>query len=613
MSSAEETSVVDLQELLQYFAKNTYKARGTEPKIELIQKKCHNLFAKDYKFSTISNEAGELCGHYPIKLVILESEAGQDQDKINESSNLRELFMKARFARCRSRFVIPVILFENKNICRSATLSSAAEIYGRSSYDFIFAGGESIPVEESKPEDAAEYYQGNDWALFDRIRGQDIKLLKELKVGYIFDLMMEKKKVKYGMNVTSSEKVDKANRYSDFCLCCVPYPGCEFFRDFKGKGYSADGLYFDWKQDYVDAQITIPEKIHIQLGIEWNRYKGWDLIMLTQNYLLLLLNFIKNGDSGTLIHCISGWDRTPLFVSLVRLSLWADKKAHKNLNAAEILYLTIAYDWFLFGHDLADRIQKGEEVFYFCFHFLKYIGSDVFSMNSLQQFKDQTIPSSVTRPRCDSGVQFDGAVLLEQWRGEGSNTSLNSCGSGSGCSEPRLSYFIGQEVPDVKQASLNSTHSTFTNGASTPNTHSSQSSLNSSPRSTLSFTNGCDQESDVIAQSTSPLPVPRRSRKTSMNSDHRSSSSSICGSWQLVSGTGSPKGTTTVGHGISTNSLCEAIEEVSPRQQRLDNVRTLFVKIYAKVIGYPIQEGNTFSNILDHVTGRIRESWSTAV
>ena len=35
--------------------------------------------------------------------------------------------------------------------------------------------------------------------LFDRIRGQDIKLLKTLKVKYICDLMVEKKKVKFGM------------------------------------------------------------------------------------------------------------------------------------------------------------------------------------------------------------------------------------------------------------------------------------------------------------------------------------------------------------------------------------------------------------------------------
>ena len=38
-----------------------------------------------------------------------------------------------------------------------------------------------------------------DYDLFDRIRGQDIRLLKTLKVKYICDLMVEKKKVKFGM------------------------------------------------------------------------------------------------------------------------------------------------------------------------------------------------------------------------------------------------------------------------------------------------------------------------------------------------------------------------------------------------------------------------------
>jgi hypothetical protein len=27
--------------------------------------------------------------------------------------------------------------------------------------------------------------------------------------------------------------------------------------------------------------------------------------------------------SGVLVHCISGWDRTPMFISLLRISLWA--------------------------------------------------------------------------------------------------------------------------------------------------------------------------------------------------------------------------------------------------------------------------------------------------
>lgn len=32
---------------------------------------------------------------------------------------------------------------------------------------------------------------------------------------------------------------------------------------------------------------------------------------------------VVSDESGLLVHCISGWDRTPLFVSLLRLSLWA--------------------------------------------------------------------------------------------------------------------------------------------------------------------------------------------------------------------------------------------------------------------------------------------------
>jgi len=35
-------------------------------------------------------------------------------------------------------------------------------------------------------------------------------------------------------------------------------------------------------------------------------------------------------DPGLLVHCISGWDRTPLFISLLRLSLWADGEVYEN-------------------------------------------------------------------------------------------------------------------------------------------------------------------------------------------------------------------------------------------------------------------------------------------
>ena len=77
-----------------------------------------------------------------------------------------------------------------------------------------------------------------------------------------------------------------------------------------------------------------------------------------------------------------GWDRTPLFVSLLRLSLWADGEVHRTLSAAEILYLTVAYDWMLFSHQLSDRMAKGEEVFYFCFYFLQFIMGPEFSLSA---------------------------------------------------------------------------------------------------------------------------------------------------------------------------------------------------------------------------------------
>uniref|UniRef100_A0A3Q2DAR9 Myotubularin related protein 14 n=1 Tax=Cyprinodon variegatus TaxID=28743 RepID=A0A3Q2DAR9_CYPVA len=91
--------------------------------------------------------------------------------------------------------------------------------------------------------------------------------------------------------------------------------------------------------------------------------KSWDLVEQTQNYLKLLLHIINSDDdSGLLVHCISGWDRTPLFVSLLRLSLWAVSPSSAPPS-----------------HMLPDRLSKGEEIFFFCFNFLKHIVSEKFS------------------------------------------------------------------------------------------------------------------------------------------------------------------------------------------------------------------------------------------
>uniref|UniRef100_A0A673L7H2 Myotubularin-related protein 14-like n=1 Tax=Sinocyclocheilus rhinocerous TaxID=307959 RepID=A0A673L7H2_9TELE len=300
----------EITDLIYVFSKSQYRAKEVTPSVERIEKRCLELFGRDYKYSIIHNTNGDVCGHYPRKIVFLEYESSDNHKESFEStvqiSRLQDLVNRSKMARCRGRFVCPVILYNGKHVCRSSTLAGWGELYGRTGYNYIFSGGSDDTfgdAEEVLEDDCA--VRNNDSQLFDKVRGSDIKLLKYLSVRYICDLMVENKKVKFGLNVTSSEKVDKAQRYADFTLLSVPYP----------------------------AVIL-----------------SWDLVQQTQNYLKLLLHIINSDDeNGLLVHCISGWDRTPLFVSLLRLSLWADGAIHASLEPSEILYLTIAYDWFLFG------------------------------------------------------------------------------------------------------------------------------------------------------------------------------------------------------------------------------------------------------------------------
>jgi myotubularin-related protein 14 len=106
----------------------------------------------------------------------------------------------ARFARCRSRFPLPVILYKGRHVCRSATLSGGPEIYGRSGLEYFFAGNETPGIlQQQVDDDRTGESVMSDWQLFDKVRHQDIKLLKTLNVGTIIDFMVEKKKVKFGM------------------------------------------------------------------------------------------------------------------------------------------------------------------------------------------------------------------------------------------------------------------------------------------------------------------------------------------------------------------------------------------------------------------------------
>ena len=180
--------------------------------------KCLLLTDLDYTHSVINNNAGDLSAHYPSHLIILENEKHKNPqvcdtppslpratetiyESMYDPNKLKELIKNARYARCRSRFPLPVILYKGRHICRSATLSGGPEIYGRSGLDYFFAGNESSGFVKHREGQARTSESGGltDWQLFDRVRSQDIKLLKTLNVGNIVDLMVENKKVKFGM------------------------------------------------------------------------------------------------------------------------------------------------------------------------------------------------------------------------------------------------------------------------------------------------------------------------------------------------------------------------------------------------------------------------------
>ncbi|KAG1664105.1 Myotubularin-related protein 14 [Nymphon striatum] len=522
----------DLKNVLEKFSKLMYRAKCHDDQDEEMLHRCISLFSKDYMISIIKNDNGELSSHYPKKLIILEKEkneccSNQSEQQDFDSNKIRETMYKARYARCRARFPIPVILFEGKSICRSGTLSGGPEIYGRSGYDFFFSGSENQTeeplvddnrlsederfVEDSGMEDEITNPRTkSEWQLFTKVRKQDIRLLKVLNVKYIVDLMVEKKKVKFGINVTSSEKVDKENRYSDFTILSLPYPGCEFFNEFRNRNHSGTGLYFDWSQPFVDAKLMVPhDNISTPLSVDWTEYRNWDIIKLTKNYLKLILRYIAEGKAGMLIHCISGWDRTPLYVSLVRLSLWADGKIHTSLGPLEIVYLTMVYDWYFYG----------------------------------------AASHKATLRRNESDHLMD-SILLESSLEVGSNTSLSSIGSTASNKS---------SVDGIPSGIIRHRVSSQSSQSSEANSHSSRNCMCRSQclgvdSSSHNHDSNCQKfigstESDastttlVSSIPTSPsIPVPKRVNGNEVYATN-SRFNDFFGSWQVISESGSLNGT----------------------------------------------------------------------
>lgn len=98
----------------------------------------------------------------------------------------------------------------------------------------------------------------------------------------------------YINRVSSSEKVDKIKRYSNFDLLSLPYPGCEFFRNFSANNYEAQNLIYEWSENFNDAHLSISDDLlSFITDIDFSDYQKWDLITLTQNYMRLILSYIK--------------------------------------------------------------------------------------------------------------------------------------------------------------------------------------------------------------------------------------------------------------------------------------------------------------------------------
>ncbi|XP_064580238.1 myotubularin-related protein 14 isoform X1 [Zonotrichia leucophrys gambelii] len=584
-----------LAELLLEFSRAQYRAKDgggvAAAKVERIERRCLELFGRDYRYSVIPNVHGEVCAHYPRHIVLLERDAGASRDPCEspvQVGKLQDLINRSKMARCRGRFVCPVILYKGKHICRSATLAGWGELYGRTGYNYIFSGGSDdawADAEDISEEDSA--FRNADSQLFDKVRGHDIKLLRYLSVRYICDLMVENKKVKFGLNVTSSEKVDKAQRYADFTLLSIPYPGCEFFKDYKDRDYTAEGLIFNWKQDYVDAPLNIPVSLTQSLNIDWSEYQSWDLVQQTQNYLKLLISIINSDDdSGLLVHCISGWDRTPLFISLLRLSLWADGLIHSSLDPSEILYLTVAYDWFLFGHMLVDRLSKGEEIFFFCFNFLKHITSEEFS--ALKSQRRKSLPP---------GFTLEEICMLKQ-KDRGSTTSLSSDFSLGLESSPGAAGSFTYEAVELMPAGAQAQAAWRKSCASSPQAvlwSRAQQSEDRLPSTGMGEVKSSSSSSSAHSDNflrigSSPLEVPR-----SRSADHSLPGSSVStdfGSWQMVTGCGSIREQASLSADASLpcsfpdefSNTCLLVSP-SDRECRLEEVRSAFLASYSRTIG----------------------------
>ncbi|XP_035213023.1 myotubularin-related protein 14-like [Stegodyphus dumicola] len=358
---------------------------------------CRILFSKDYNCQVVSN-CENRSAHYPAKLIIpvkentgiAEQEPIPGQQSSDDSSRsfqaglYENMFKSSQACRMNKRFPVPTILWNGKYLSRTGSLdvlSVATDMdetlkqEGSQASDFIF----QINIA------TAAFFMRN-MKFFSEIK-MDVALLEYLDVNYICDLRVRDTSKSFPNFADSCEAYQKY--YVGFTTVHMPYPGIGYFRKYhnlrRPKLLSCD-LDKVSPPRYELALADIDCTTLFQTDLK--KYERWSLHDITLNYLLVLQTYLTSDTlprRGILLHCIAGQDRTPLFVTLLRLSFWADDLMHESLNPLEMLYLTVTYDWYMFGHDLTECLDKGYEIMHFCYNMLDRISSDRFSVRKADE------------------------------------------------------------------------------------------------------------------------------------------------------------------------------------------------------------------------------------
>jgi len=333
-----------------------------------------------------------LCPSYPLQIVLFEGyldwEALKEFVAENPGpvstgvSNLSDQMEISKNCRVRQRFPVPVICLGKKLISRSGGLVEKAEMM-------------SYHIRKAKhPTDLIK----NKLTSKSLSRNQDRAWLCALNVHHIIDFMNETTKSMFGIVPLCSGEVG-SRIHSEFSHNAMPFPGVESYKGFKALAKEEKYPTLRSKNEKNKFQADLKVSVDFPL-LQSENYRSWNIIKLTQNYVLYLFHLLRTEEKGLLLHCISGWDRTPLWIGILRILLWAEGLIHRSLDATQITYLVLAYDWLLFGHQFAKRLKEHSEIMYCAFWLLQHLTDDLYTYaNTNIPQPDRNTPRNVPLKR----------------------------------------------------------------------------------------------------------------------------------------------------------------------------------------------------------------------